>query len=90
MGEEAATHYRERLDNVSNQWMLATVSSLDHQSRDSVAKIAATAEEKMRETCTRVFADIGEALRERTQHVTTKLDPAMPGSHTPEENQHHS
>jgi hypothetical protein len=90
MGEEATAHYRERLDNVSNQWMLATVSSLDHQSRDSVAKIAATAEEKLRETCTRVFADIGQALRERTQPVTTKLDPAMTGSHAPEEKQHHS
>ncbi len=28
IGEEAAEHYRERLDNVSNQWMLATVTVL--------------------------------------------------------------
>jgi hypothetical protein len=78
IGEEAAEHYRARLDNVSNQWMLATVSSLDHQSRESVARIAANAEERLRETCTKVFADIGDALRDRMRQ-TTKLEPPSPG-----------
>jgi len=32
MGEHAAEQYKSRLENVSNQWMLATVASLDHQS----------------------------------------------------------
>ena len=35
IGEQAAEHYRERLDNVSNQWMLATVTL----SRPSIARI---------------------------------------------------
>ena len=78
IGEEAAGHYRERLDNVSSQWMLATVSSLDHQSRDVVAGIAATAEEKLRDTCTKVFADLGETLRDRLQQIATKWEPAAP------------
>ena len=87
LGEEAASHYRERLDNVSNQWMLATVTSFDHQSRDSVTRIAASAEEKLRETCTKVFADIGEALRERMQQIASKLDPPAPGASSPDEKQ---
>ena len=87
LGEEAASHYRERLDNVSNQWMLATVTSFDHQSRDSVTRIAASAEEKLRETCTKVFADIGEALRERMQQIASKLDPPAPGAFSPDEKQ---
>jgi hypothetical protein len=74
IGEQAAEHFRERLDNVSNQWMLATVSSLDHQARESVARIAANAEEKLRETCTRVFSEIGNALRDRTQQSATNLE----------------
>jgi Root hair defective 3 GTP-binding protein (RHD3) len=73
LGEHAAQQYRERLDNVSNQWMLATVSSLDHQSRDAVARIAVTAEEKLRETCTQVFANIGNALRDRLQEIASSL-----------------
>jgi hypothetical protein len=73
IGEQAAGQYRERLENVSNQWMLATVTSLDHQSRDVVAGIAATAEERLRETCTKVFGDIGDALRERLQQIASNL-----------------
>jgi hypothetical protein len=88
LSEEAATHYRERLDNVSNQWMLATVTSFDHQSRDSVARIATNAEEKLRETCTKVFADIGEALRERMQQIATKLEEPAAAAPKSDENQH--
>jgi hypothetical protein len=80
MGEEAAAHYRERLDNVSNQWMLATVTSFDHQSRDSVTKIAAVAEDKLRETCTKVFADIGDALRDRMQQIASKVEFSAPSA----------
>ncbi len=83
MGEEAASHYRERLDNVSNQWMLATVTSFDHQSRDSVTRIATSAEEKLRETCTKVFADIGDALRDRMQQIASRLDPPAPSAPAP-------
>jgi hypothetical protein len=88
LSEEAAVHYRERLDNVSNQWMLATVTSFDHQSRDSVARIATSAEEKLRETCTKVFADMGEALRERMQQIATTLEQPAAAAPESEENQH--
>jgi hypothetical protein len=80
ISEQAAEQYRERLENVSNQWMLATVSSLDHQSRDAVARIASVADEKLRETCSQVFADIGESLRERLQRIAATL--TGPGAKT--------
>jgi hypothetical protein len=80
LGEQAAGQYRERLDNVSNQWMLATVTSLDHQSRDAVARIAVTAEEKLRETCTKVFADTGDSLRERLQQIASNLSAPAKGA----------
>lgn len=53
------------------------MTSLDHQSRDVVTGIAATAEEKLRETCNRVFADLGEVLRERLQQIAAKWDPPV-------------
>ena len=71
MGEQAADHYKNKLENVSNQWMLATVASLDHQSRDMISGIAATAEEKLREACNQVFAGIGESLRERLKEIAS-------------------
>jgi hypothetical protein len=69
----AAEQHRSRLENVSNQWMLATVASLDHQSREAVSSIAAKAEEKLRETCSQVFAGVGDALRERLQQIAASL-----------------
>jgi vacuolar-type H+-ATPase subunit E/Vma4 len=73
MGEEAAEHYKSKLENVSNQWMLATVASLDHQSRDMISGIAATAEEKLREACNQVFSGIGESLRERLKEIASSF-----------------
>jgi len=82
VGDQAAEHYRGRLENVSNQWMLATVASLDHQSRQAVAGIAASAEEKLRGTCTKVFSEIGDALRERLTQIATNFSaPVPPISH---------
>jgi hypothetical protein len=69
MGEQAAEHHKARLESVSNQWMLATAASLDHQSRKMLSGIAATAEEKLRETCALVFAGVGESLRERLSEI---------------------
>jgi hypothetical protein len=69
ISEQAAEHHKTRLESVSNQWMLATVSSLDHQSREMISGIAATAEEKLRETCAQVFAGVGESLRERLREI---------------------
>ena len=75
MGEQAAEHYKNRLENVSNQWMLATVASLDHQSREMISGIAATAEEKLREACAQVFAGVGESLRERLREMAQSFTP---------------
>jgi hypothetical protein len=75
IGEHAAEHYKGKLENVSNQWMLATVTSLDHQSREMISGIAATAEEKLREACAQVFAGVGESLRERLKEIAQSFTP---------------
>ena len=79
VGEQAAETFRGRLENVSNQWMLATVASLDHQSREMVSGIAASAEEKLREACAHVFEGVGESLRERLREMAQSFTaPAQP------------
>jgi vacuolar-type H+-ATPase subunit E/Vma4 len=82
MGEHAAERYKGRLENFSNQWMLATAASLDHRSRDMISGIAATAEEKLREACAQVFAGIGESLRERLKEIAQSFtSPTEPPTH---------
>lgn len=78
MSNEAAEQHRGRLENVSNQWMLATVATLDHQSRAAVSSIASKAEETLRETCAQVFAGVGDALRERLQQIAASLSSPEP------------
>jgi hypothetical protein len=73
MGGQAAEKYRNRLENLSNQWMLATVTSLDHQSRDAVANMANTAQEKLRETCAEVLASMGDTLREKLRQIASSF-----------------
>ncbi len=80
----AADQHRTRLENVSNQWMLATVASLDHQSREAVNSIAAKASETLRETCAQVFANVGDTLRDRLQQIASHLTvPEPPASDPP-------
>jgi len=73
MGDQAVERYKDRLENVSNQWMLATVASLDHQSRDLISEIAANAEERLREVSAQVFAGIGETLRQRLKEIAASV-----------------
>jgi hypothetical protein len=61
--------------------MLATVASLDHQSREVVSGIAATAEEKLRDTSTRVFSEMVDSLRERLTQMATSLGTPPPLPH---------
>jgi predicted DNA-binding protein len=76
--DRAAEQYRDRLENISNSWMVATVTTLDHQSRDVIAKIAATAEERLREASAEVFARFGDTLRERLLQIATSFDKPLP------------
>jgi hypothetical protein len=77
VGEQSAEEHRHRLENLSNQWLLATVASLDHKSRDVVTGVAATAEEKLRETFVRVFAQIAETLQERLKEIAASFAEAV-------------
>jgi hypothetical protein len=85
LSEQAAEQHRSRLENISVQWMLASVASLDHQSREAIASIANKAEETLRETCAQVFASVGDTLRDRLQAIAANLavpDPPLKRSQT--------
>ncbi|HVH70097.1 MAG TPA: hypothetical protein VNB49_03175, partial [Candidatus Dormibacteraeota bacterium] len=69
IGEQAAEQHKTRLEGVSNQWLLATVASLDHQSREMIAGVAVAAEEKLRAACSQVFESVGDSLRQRLSEI---------------------
>lgn len=73
LGNESVDNYKQRLENVSNSWMVATVTTLDRQSQELVAGVAKSAEERLRDTCCQVFAGVGETLRLRLQEIASSL-----------------
>ena len=75
IGEQAADQHKTRLEGVSNQWLLATVASLDHQSREMIAGVAAAAEEKLRAACSQVFEGVGDSLRQRLGEIAKNFTP---------------
>jgi hypothetical protein len=79
IGEQAAQQHKTRLESVSNQWLLATVSSLDHQSREMISGIAATTEERLRAACAQVFEGMGDSLRQRLSEIAKNFaEPPSP------------
>jgi hypothetical protein len=76
LGDEAAEQYRGRLENISNTWMLAAAATLDHQSRGAIDNLAKAAEERLKQTCSQVFAGIGDSLRERLQQIASSFGEA--------------
>ncbi len=81
LSNTATGDYKTRLENVSNTWLLTTVAKLDHQSRNVVSGLSATAEEKLRAACADVFSNVGESLRKRLQEITaefSKIPPSDP------------
>jgi hypothetical protein len=77
---ELVESYKSRLENVSNAWTLATVTSLDQHSQKLIFNVAQSAEDRLREACSNAFAGIGESLRARLVEMAGGLSafPAPP------------
>ena len=81
LGGESIETYKKRLENVSNSWLVTTVTRLSQQSQDVIGTLATSAEQRLREIAAQVFAGVGETLRQRLLDVSTGL----PGSAAPTE-----
>lgn len=78
LSNSATGEFKNRLDNVSNTWLLTTVAKLDHQSREVVSGLSTSAQEKLREACADVFSNVGESLRKRLQEITAEFAKPSP------------
>ena len=75
LSDASVEGYKTRLENVSNSWMLATVTTLDQHSQNFIASVAQSAEDRLREACSKAFAGIAESLRERLMDMASGLSP---------------
>ncbi|MFZ0700823.1 MAG: hypothetical protein WAN10_05980 [Candidatus Acidiferrales bacterium] len=63
--EQSIEQYKERLENASNSWLLASATMLGQNSKGVLDTLSHAAEERLRTTCADVFANLGETLRAR-------------------------
>jgi hypothetical protein len=80
LGNEAVDTYKKRLESVSNTWMLATVAKLSQQSQGLIGTLAQSAVQRLRETCSQVFAGVGETLRQRLLELSSDISGYTPPS----------
>jgi hypothetical protein len=70
---ESVEQFKQRLENVSNSWMVAAVTTLSQHSQGVLDSLAKAVEQRLRDTCAEVFAGVGESMRQRLLGLSTDL-----------------
>jgi hypothetical protein len=71
--EQSIEQYKERLENASNSWLLASATMLGQNSKGVLDTLSQAAEERLRDTCAEVFANLGETLRARMLGLSSEV-----------------
>ncbi len=78
VGKEAIEEHRNKLGNVSNSWMAASIITLSEHSQTALNQLAQAAEHRLRDTCAHVFTGLGDSLRHRLLGLSAELAPGAP------------
>ena len=63
--DESIEQYKQRLENASNSWLLASATTLGQHSQTVLDTIAKAAEKRLRDTCSDVLSGMGDTLKNR-------------------------
>jgi hypothetical protein len=69
--EESFESHKARLENASNSWLLASAATLGQNSQAVLDSLSKSAEKRMRDTCSRVLAGMGDELKDRLTGIST-------------------
>jgi hypothetical protein len=83
---DALGTYKSRMENASNAWILTTAVKLNNDAEKQIEDMARKAEAKLRDTFSKVFAGVGDALRDRLLDFSASVQkpPAPPSGSDPE------
>jgi len=73
--DESIEHYKGRLENASNSWLLASAATLGQNSQAMLDTLAKAAEKRIRETCAEVLAGMGDTIKDRLLGISTRFTP---------------
>lgn len=71
--DHSIEQYKERLENASNSWLLASATTLGQHSKGVLDTLSHAAEERLRNTCADVFANLGDTLRDRLLGISSDV-----------------
>jgi hypothetical protein len=82
--QESIESYKTRLEAASNQWLLASATSLGQHSQSVLDTVAKAAEKRIRDTCAEVLGGVGDTLKQRLMglsdaYKTDDSDLPLPG-----------
>jgi hypothetical protein len=69
--DESIEHYKARLENASNSWLLASATTLGQHSQSVLDTLAKAAEKRMRESIANVLAGMGDTLKDKLAGLST-------------------
>lgn len=72
-GNESVEQFKKRLENISNSWMVAAVTTLNQHSQGVLDSVARAVEQRLRDTCAEVLAGMGESMRQRLLGIASDL-----------------
>jgi hypothetical protein len=75
---DAVEHYKGRLENASNSWLVASVTTLSQHSQTVIESLAQAAEVRLQQTCSEVFAGLADSLRTRLLGISSDMRKDVP------------
>jgi hypothetical protein len=78
LGDAAMGNYRDRLENVANTFLVTTAASLNQRAQEAADRLVENSEQRLQSAAARVFAGVGETLRQRLLDISTSVGPEAP------------
>ena len=83
--DESIDHFKTRLENASNSWLLASATTLGQHSQAVIETLAQLAEKRLRDACSDVLAGMGDTIRQRLMSISTGIGTPEKTAEKPED-----
>ncbi|MBZ5696745.1 MAG: hypothetical protein LAN36_15470 [Acidobacteriia bacterium] len=85
--EAAVVRYQDRLETASDSWMVSSVRRLNEHGQNVIESLMRSADQALRDSCSKVFEGLSEMLRDRTTNAAGTVGftpaPAREAGETP-------
>jgi hypothetical protein len=83
--DESIDHFKSRLENASNSWLLASATTLGQHSQAVIETLAQLAEKRLRDACSDVLAGMGDTIRQRLIGISAGIGTPEKNAEKPED-----